>query len=195
MRERGSHLRRRRNLLRAGLLSFVLAALALPATAAQTAADTTATAPSALVEAGFITKFPLFVTWPAPVWQPAAGPLVIGVIGDTPILDQLLALVPYAVAEGSAIEVRRLANLEEMLDCQIVFIAASEAGRLDLILDKLRDRPVLTVADSDGFARRGVHISFFVENQRVRFELNQRACEDAGLNLDFRLRTVARLVE
>ena len=147
------------------------------------------------MQAGFITKFPLFVYWPDDAWVPGDGPLVIGVIGESPVLADLQQLARYTEIDGSALEIRQLAGPGDAGGCQIVFIAAGEDAHLEAILAVLHGRPVLTVADSPGFGARGVHINFYVESERVRFELNQRACAEAGLGLSFRLRNVARLLE
>ena len=176
---------------------FVLALLwcsAVPVAAAEGGAAGADASPS-LVQAGFITKFPLFVYWPQEAWVPGEGPLAIGVIGDSPVLADLQQLARYTEIDGSALEIRHLEEPGDAAGCQIIFIAAGEDRRLEAILEAVRGQPVLTVADSPGFAGRGVHINFYVENERIRFELNQQACEEAGLGLSFRLRNVARLVE
>jgi len=176
------------------ILALAVGLLAMGWPGATSAAVPSDASPT-LVEAGFITKFPLFVTWPEHVWRPGVGVLTIGVLGDSPVLADLQQLAPYAEIEGSTVAVRYLVDVAEARECEIVFIAATEADRLDDILACVRGLPVLTVADSPGFAQRGVHINFYLEEARVRFELNQRACEEAGLGLSFRLRNVARMVE
>ncbi len=190
---RRAHGRRRAAALAigAGLVLVLLTGALAPAFAAAAGGD----ASPSLVQAGFITKFPLFVYWPDGAWEPGPGPFVIGVIGDSPVLADLQQLARYTEIEGSSLEIRQLAGPEETGGCHIVFIGAGEDAHLEAILAALHGRPVLTVADSPGFAARGVHINFYVESERVRFELNQQACEDAGLGLSFRLRNVARLVE
>lgn len=192
----GRHHRGRAAALVSGVglaLALLLGSVAPVAAAGDTAAG--ADASPSLVEAGFITKFPLFVYWPEEAWVPGNGPLAIGVIGESPVLADLQQLARYTEIDGSALEIRHLTEPQDAAGCQIVFIAAGEDALLEVILEALRGQPVLTVADSPGFAARGVHINFYVENEHVRFELNQRACEEAGLGLSFRLRNVARLVE
>ena len=159
------------------------------------AANNDTSAPPSVVEAGFITKFPLFVTWPEEPWKKDGVNFVIGVIGDTPVYGNLLQLTEYATIDGSTLDVKQIDNLEQLKDCQLVFIAPSEEERLDEILDYASGLPVLTVGSTEGFASRGVHINFYLVDEYVRFEINQKSCEKANLALSFRLKDVARIVE
>jgi len=160
-----------------------------------TAAKNETTAPPSVVEAGFITKFPNFITWPDEPWKEEGVDFVVGVIGETPVYGNLVRIARYAAVDGSPMIVQRIDELGQINDCQVVFIASSEAERLDEILDYARELPVLTVAATEGFAERGVHINFYLVAEYVRFEINRKSCERANLSLSFRLMDVARMVE
>ena len=62
------------------------------------------------------------------------------------------------------------------------------------ILLGLKGSSVLTVGDAPGFAILGGVINFVLDDNRVRFEINQKAAEAAHLKLSARLLTVAKLV-
>jgi len=53
---------------------------------------------------------------------------------------------------------------------------------------------VLTVGDTKGFAELGGIINFVLDNDRVRFEVNRKAAEQAGLKISSKLLIVAKLV-
>ena len=113
----------------------------------------------------------------------------------------LRQLAKYTEVQGSQVEIRHLEEQDNStgwtgLDLvQIVYIAGSESHRLEELIQILQGYPILTVGDTPGFAKRGVHINFFIENERVRFELNRRTCGLSGLGFSFRLQSVARSVE
>jgi hypothetical protein len=62
------------------------------------------------------------------------------------------------------------------------------------VFDRLRGASVLTVGDHDDFATTGGVIHFTRENYRVRFEINVRAAERAGLRISSKLLQLARIV-
>jgi hypothetical protein len=122
------------------------------------------------VKAAFVAKFPQCVKCPAG----ASGSTTVGVLGDDPFGGALERLV----------RVKRGSRVEELKGCQIVFIAKSERASLSSILSSLAGTSVLTVGESDGFARQGGVIGFTLEGDKVRFEINLGAARRLGLRLD-----------
>jgi YfiR/HmsC-like len=53
---------------------------------------------------------------------------------------------------------------------------------------------VLTIGESDGFARAGGMVNFVIDAGRVRFDVNQKAAERRGLRLSSRMLRLARRV-
>jgi hypothetical protein len=63
------------------------------------------------------------------------------------------------------------------------------------ILAKLSGRKTLTVSELPGFASRGGVINFFVENNKVRFEINPATAQSEGLKISSQLLSVGKIVE
>ena len=141
------------------------------------------------VKAAFLYEFARFVEWPDVGATP--GPLSIGVLGDDPFGEALDRAVSAKKVGGRALAIRRFRQLEELTPCAILFVANSEVGRLDAILNKTAGWPTLIVGESDGFTGGGGMVRFFVDGNRVRFEVNLRAAETAGLRLSSRMLAVA----
>jgi hypothetical protein len=87
--------------------------------------------------------------------------------------------------------IQRFASVREMSPCQLMFVSASEARRASRILESLWGSPVLTVGETPGFARSGGVVQMWIENRKVRLEINTYAAERAGLRIDRRLLELA----
>jgi len=120
---------------------------------------------------------------------------VIGVVGRNPFNGFIERMAAEHRIKGRPIEVRYVNDLAQIDGCQVVFIAASERGQLRRILARTQAKPILTVADSDGFAAAGVMINFYDAGDNVRFEINENAAERSGLHVSSKLLKLARLVE
>ena len=73
-------------------------------------------------------------------------------------------------------------------------ISTSEEERLRAILDYLRDRPILTIADMPNFARAGGIISLKTVEDRIRFDINVDAANAADLKLSSKLLRLGNIV-
>jgi hypothetical protein len=147
------------------------------------------------VKAAFLINFAKFAEWPADSLQARAAAVSICVFGRDPFGDVLEKTVAGRSAGGRPLVIERHRKVDELRACHVLFISGSESGHVTELLERLADKPVLTVGESDGFARRGGVIGLVVEDNRARFEVNLRAAQHAGLALSSKLLGVARVVE
>jgi hypothetical protein len=143
------------------------------------------------VKAAFLFNFSKFVEWPEGTFAGAADRITICVLGQ----DPFGALLEHAVRDkrvnGREIAIQKTASASKVAGCHILFIASSEQDRLDEILERLGDRPLLTVSDEESGAERGAIIGLTLDDKRVRFEVNLNAARQAKLKLSSQLLKVA----
>jgi len=96
--------------------------------------------------------------------------------------------------DGKKIAVRRLTQMQDAPSCKVLYISASEASHLDVILPVARHLALLTVSDMQGFAEQGGVIGLVTQDEKVRFELNRGAAEQSDLVLSSELMKIASKV-
>ena len=159
-----------------------------------TAASAQSVAREYQVKAVFLFNFAQFVEWPATAFPDANVPLVIGVLWQDPFGSALDETVRGEKIGDRPLVVRRFAHVTEVDQCHILFISQSEAAGLDEILAALKSRSILTVADAEGFALRGVMIRFVPEKNHLRLRINLDAARAAGLSISSKLLRPAEIV-
>jgi len=146
------------------------------------------------VKAAFLYNFAKFIEWPTSGFPDASAPLRICVLGQDPFGQELHAITNEKTVNGRKFQVDQVVDLQLARTCHILFIASSEKARVKRILGSLRGTDVLTVGDTQGFAEQGGMINLVLENNRVLFEVNRKAAEQAGLKISSKLLSVAKLV-
>lgn len=147
------------------------------------------------VKAAFLIKFGKFVYWPTPAVTNAIPlPFEIGILGRDPFGQFFDAAVQKEKISGRQVRLLRSDTPAAMVGCPVVFIGDCSPRKLEELLRPLTGRPVLTVSDEPGCARRGGMIGFIKEAGKVRFEINVAAAEKAGLKFNSQLLQVARIV-
>lgn len=169
------------------LLFFVLDALNLPA---QTAASR-----EYQIKAAFLLNFAQFVEWPTNTPASTNQAFYIGILGEDPFGQALEQTVQGETIHNRRLVIQRSQRLENLKDCQLIFVSRSEKGRVGEILSRLDNRDILTVSDIDGFARRGGIINFYLEGNRVRFEINPASARRGGLKISSQLLSLGKIVE
>jgi hypothetical protein len=173
---------------------FALVFLVLSCAKMLVAADTPAPSEEQ-VKAVFLFNFAKYVDWPPDALPGNATPITIGVIGTDSIGDDLQHDVEGKTINGHPFVIKHMAWDAEWSGCQILFISRSEAARTGEILDKASTLPILTVGESEAFARNGGIVNFVLKNGNVRLSINLNAARKAGLNISSRLLAVADVVK
>ena len=85
--------------------------------------------------------------------------------------------------------VRRFATPNDYrAPCQILFLSRSlTAEQQALLLKKTEKEAVLTVGETPGFTEKGGIVNFYVEGDRIRFEINAETARRAQLRMDAKL--------
>jgi hypothetical protein len=148
--------------------------------------------PDYQIKAAFLYHFTQFIEWPT---GEANEPLVICVAGDNALRRSVGELTRGKVVGSRAIEVREIKEPEETHTCHLMFLTSALNPKLPRYLAAVRALDVLTVGEPPGFLDRGGMIELFLEDNRIRFDINEQALRDAHLRASSRLLRLARRIE
>ena len=181
-------------LLRSRLSSRIVATIALAAVLCSRPAAQPSDTLENDVKAAFLFNFTKFVDWPESAFEAANDPLRMCVVADasfTRSLDRIIA--------GETVRGRRLHRVvpapSELPRCHVLYVGTAESRRPERLLSSVSGAPVLTVGESPRFTEQGGAIAFVLVNDRVRFDVNLRAAERAGLTFSSKLLRVARNIQ
>ncbi len=146
------------------------------------------------VKAVFLFHFAQFVHWPPAAFSNPQQPLIIGVLGTDPFGDFLDAVVKGEKIGARPIVVKRCGKIEDATDCNILFVSGSDPRKMQELFQALKNKPVLTVGESDDFAQTGGMIRFATEDAHLRLKINLKAVQDADLSISSKLLRLADIV-
>ena len=147
------------------------------------------------VKAAFLFHFAQFVEWPAETFKGEDSPLTYCTVGDDTFRGALDESVKGKRIRNRPLRVLHLKERESIEACQVLFIAATaQKGRQTDQLADASGHPVLTVGELEHFAEEGGMIGFFLEEKKVRFEINVGAAENARLKISAKLLALAKTV-
>jgi hypothetical protein len=151
--------------------------------------------PEYVLKAGFLYNFAKYVEWPEESFATAETPISIGVVGADPFGVELENTLANKTINGRRFEIHRYRQPEQIEGVHILFVPHSENGRMAAILERVRNRPVLTVGEHEGFPRRGGVVAIVIEERRPTLQINPEAAEVQKLEIASKLLKVARIVK
>ena len=139
------------------------------------------------VKAAFLYNFPKFIE------LPGENTLTLCIVGEDSFGDAMAALNGQVTA-GKRLVVKRVNSVNEIPSCQILFLSSLEKNKLEPIMRYARNKPILTVGDTSEYSNQGVIINFYLENNRVKIEINMDAAEQSKLKISSKLLKIARII-
>lgn len=172
---------------RRGVLGILLGAGLTPGVPGATGG----TAAETEIKAAMTFNFTKFIEWPG---AKADGPVVIGVAGDDGLRDALEELSKSRAGGGRPVHVKKVEQPGEAEACHLLFIGRGARKRTPEFVAASR-RGTVTTGDADGFIKAGGAIGFIVVENKLRFEVNLAAANQAGVTISSRLLRLATEVK
>jgi hypothetical protein len=147
------------------------------------------------VKAAFLINFPKYADWPAEAFAETNSPIVIAVLGETPVTEEIQKVIAGRTVNGRKIVLKRLASGEAAGVCHVLFISAGEQRHSPDVLAKLKDAGVLTVGESDDFLESGGIINLARRDQKITLEVNLIAANKARIKVSSKLLGLASVVK
>jgi YfiR/HmsC-like len=142
----------------------------------------------------FILNFARFTTWPSSAFPSPSAPLVVGFVGAPELADVFEKLATGKNINGRELKARRFDSAAGVDDsCQVIVAAPGPLGRA--VAARVKGKHVLLVGQDSGFLDAGGIINLIVEGGKISFEINLAPARAAALELDQKLKALAKSVK
>jgi hypothetical protein len=146
------------------------------------------------IKATFLEKFGDFIAWPSGAFDRADGAILICVYGSDPFAKLADKLINGQKSAGHVISVQSVQSAEESGLCHVLYFGGGDPQTVTNILRSLRGKPILTVTDErNGTEPRGI-IHFLLEENHVRFAIDDERAAANGLGISSKLLGIATSV-
>jgi len=151
-----------------------------------------------MVKAVALEKLTLFIEWPEEQKTDTDQPFIITVLEPNPMREALKEVYKNHKIKGKTVKIKTIQDIRELdriTPCHVLFIPELSLAKLAKVLETTRKKPVLTIADVEGYASLGCDLNFYFNSEgKLRFEINQEAMKADGFTIDFKLLNLAKVV-
>jgi hypothetical protein len=136
-------------------------------------------------------NFTKYVQWPD---HSESGEFVIGVIGNTDLYNTLNTWYGGKPRGGKMYVIKKFTSAAEVTNCHVVFVDKTKSGEFDAVNSRVKGKGTLVITDKAGLGEKGSGINFKNVDNKLKFELNQRALEASNLKVSGTLTSMAILI-
>jgi hypothetical protein len=143
------------------------------------------------VYGAMVFNFTKYVQWPD---HADAGEFVIGIVGNADLFTTLNTWYGGKPRGNKTYVIKKFNSAADITNCHVVFIDKSKSGEFEAVNNKVKGKGTLVITDKAGLGERGSGINFKNVDNKLKFELNQRALEASNLKVAGALSSMAILI-
>ena len=136
-------------------------------------------------------NFTKYVQWPD---HAGGGEFVIGVIGNSEIYKTLNEWYGGKPKGSKTYVIKKFNSADEVTNCHVLYIDKTKSGEFDTANERVRGKGTLLITDKNGLGAKGSAINFRTVDNKLKFELNQKAIEASNLKVSGALSSMAILI-
>jgi hypothetical protein len=136
-------------------------------------------------------NFTKYVQWPD---HANTGEFIIAVVGNNDVYTTLNGWYGGKPRGTKTYVIKKFATAAEVTDCHVVFLDKSKSGEFDAVNNKVKGKGTLVITDKNGLGEKGSSINFKTVDNKLKFELNQKAIEASNLKVSGSLSSMAILI-
>lgn len=136
-------------------------------------------------------NFTRYVQWPN---EAGSGEFVIAVIGNTDVYNTLNSWYGGKTRGSKTYVIKKFNSASEITDCQVLYIDKNKSAEFETANEKVKGKGTLVITDKNGLGVKGSGINFKTVDNKLKFELNQKAVESANLKVAGSLTSMAILI-
>jgi hypothetical protein len=142
----------------------------------------------------FIYQFSNYIEWPG---NSSKKEFFIGVFDNQQIVGNVRRATENKTIQNKKVVVASLDddNLDLLKYMDIVFIPEVNSAKIRKIIQETRNLPVVVVTEREGAISMGSHINFILNNERLRFEINNAELKKRNFKVSNDLLKLASFVK
>ena len=144
------------------------------------------------IKTAFLVNFARFVTWPPVTFRSATSPIELCILASDAFGVVLADVAKDKAVNERPLRISRVFRAEDLRGCHIAYLEDAAAAPRNLA--GLANHHVLTVHENDATQPNGV-MRFYIEDNRIRFEVNLAAARREDLQFSAKLLGLASIVE
>lgn len=151
-------------------------------------------------KAALFKVFSQYIQWPEnSSMNDRSKPFVIGVIGKNPfnsILEIAYSQMKYKI-KNKYVEIRFIEKIDHksLESCNILFLSKTVKKELEKIITITKRKPILTIAETQGYTEKGVLFNLYVRKNKFCFEINALALRESQLIVASQVLSAANIIE
>lgn len=147
------------------------------------------------IKAVYIERITRFVEWPDKDNKVIHDRFVIGVYGENEFYNTLTEVFKDKSIKDLKVNVIQIKNPGQISSCNLCYLSGKAKSDIREFVNQAAASGVLLVSETPNFSEEGVHFNFYIEDEKLKFEINHRSTDLAGFKVSYLLMQNNRIIQ
>jgi hypothetical protein len=148
-----------------------------------------------VMKAVYIEKITRFIDWPAAGSEKDSTVFVIGVYEDSKFYSALDDVFKGKKIKDKKVFVNKITTPNQLNSCDICYFSGKDISELKKFVKEANNNGVLTISEYNGFGEAGIHINFYLEDDKLKFEINKESTDQGKFRISSLLLKSAKIIQ
>ena len=148
-----------------------------------------------VIKAAYIERITRFVEWPAKNSHLIGDLFVIGVYNEDDFYNTLIEVFKDKLIKEHKVKIISVNSPEQLNSCNLCYISQKAKPLISTFIVRANSSGVLLISGTDGFCKAGVHINFYIEDEKLKFEINEKSLISSGFKVSYLLMQNTRIIQ
>jgi hypothetical protein len=147
-----------------------------------------------LMKAAYIERMTRFIEWPVKSTL-NENSFIIGVFGDNDFYATLFTAFKGKQIKNQDVKIIQVMTPDQLSICKICYLSNKASKNLTAFISAANSSGALLISESEDFGNEGVHINFYIEDDKLKFEINETSITSAGFKVSYLLLQNTRIIQ
>ena len=147
-----------------------------------------------IIKAAYIERITRFVEWPDSQSSKDTGTFIIGVYRDNELYSILKIALRDKNIKNRKVTVIELANYENIVSCNLCYMSVISNNEIDKLMSVANKSGVLILSFGKDYGIKGIHINFYVEEKKLKFEINRQSVSAGNFKISSLLMNNSKII-
>jgi hypothetical protein len=147
-----------------------------------------------VIKAAYIERITRFIEWPNKDRHLINDLFVIGVYYEDDFYNTLIEVFKDKLIKEHKVKITPVNSPEQLNGCNLCYISQKAKPAISNFLLRASSSGVLLISGTEGFCKAGVHINFYIEDEKLKFEINEKSLISAGFKVSYLLMQNTKII-
>ena len=148
-----------------------------------------------VVKAAYIERVTRFIEWPPSGIARDSDFFVIGVYKEPKFYNTLKEVFKDKTIKERRVRILDITNSDQMKGCDICYVSEKARPEILKFITEANRMGVLLMSQAENFCEAGIHINFFIEDDKLKFEINKQSTDSAKFKLSSLLLRSSKIIQ